>query len=726
MPSTPSTSQSSSNKGNKQHKQHWRRPKVTLTDTSLPYPQRTVSLIEDLSKEKVECSICLSKIKQTHTVSSCPNCYNLWHFRCLLDWSHSGSKVTVDEGRVERQFTCPMCNSSFSNRLTTRCFCGKTPQRQISSPSIPHSCNSTCGAFLCSSCSVTCSLKCHPGACMSPPCSCNTPNIPSIKILPAAQSLVSSIPSDQSNLIADLLSIATSQQSFSPLTTTFLGGICRCGKERDASKCQEVNGSLLCRSFCKTKMSCKRHTCRDRCCNSDHICQSICKKELNCKRHFCQFPCHDGPCPECSAFSDELYSCNCKKIANLQLVCGEIPPECSSLCPLPSKCCHSNPHQCHSSSFECPPCRQLTAVVCQCGKSRINSWICSKELPKCGSKCSNYLPCLKHICEAKCCKNESCAPSFPPLHTLSSCSRPCNAQRNDCFHVCKQPCHPEVLCESFECTVVDVFSCECGRIVRKGECRTVEAKRLNCDEICASESKKSLRNFKFAQALGLSSVSTTSLNHSYSTELIKEARYMAEIVQNIEQEFLILFTNSNSIAQRLVQITDNSAKKLVGNYSKFWNFDVEFLNEGVLVKKTRTSIRPILLSTVAFPAIIRRSDLIINENLARNILILRKKNNSTISVANVAPIFPENFHYALCFDSNSALLVFASENSCISAFNHFNSLEIEKSKYFGCIYSERKFQNSNDPESIRIDQILEERSKMTFPQLTEEETIKNP
>ena len=66
--------------------------------------QRVV-LLDKIKKNKLECAICMEKIKHNQAIWSCKNCYNILHLKCAKEWAQS----TMNKDSSSDGWRCPYC-----------------------------------------------------------------------------------------------------------------------------------------------------------------------------------------------------------------------------------------------------------------------------------------------------------------------------------------------------------------------------------------------------------------------------------------------------------------------------------------------------------------------------------------------------------------------------------------------------------------------------------------
>ncbi|OWR43279.1 putative shuttle craft [Danaus plexippus plexippus] len=242
---------------------------------------------------------------------------------------------------------------------------------------------------------------------------------------------------------------------------------CRCGHSSQEVPCADLPqmiNNVLCQRKCNKKLSCGRHRCHTRCCDSaTHRCAVVCGRSLSCQLHRCEEFCHTGHCAPCPRVSFDELHCECgAEVLMPPVRCGTKPPACSAPCRRSRPCGHPPHHSCHSG--DCPPCVVLTTKMCY-GKHEERKTIpCSQEEFSCGLPCGKPLPCGKHTC-IKICHKGSC--------DISTCSQPCTSKRPSCGHPCAARCHSSGggSCPSpAPCRRPVRATCQCGRKQTERSC----------------------------------------------------------------------------------------------------------------------------------------------------------------------------------------------------------------------------------------------------------------
>lgn len=142
-----------------------------------------------LRKAEYECIVCCDSIKISHKTWNCPNCFNVFHLKCIQPWAKTSAVKEESNGsdsnnrsrNKNKEWRCPTCQSvqqTFPHNYF--CFCGKVRDPEMNNYCVPHSCGDTCSRQLSLftfnnedddddvdyfTCLHRCTLQCHPGKC---------------------------------------------------------------------------------------------------------------------------------------------------------------------------------------------------------------------------------------------------------------------------------------------------------------------------------------------------------------------------------------------------------------------------------------------------------------------------------------------------------------------------------------------------------------------------------
>ncbi|KAK8790213.1 hypothetical protein WA588_000378, partial [Blastocystis sp. NMH] len=384
--------------------------------------------------------VCSDTVGHQEAIWQCPECYSLYHLKCVKSWAQVCLQKKIAEAlknkqsasSVSRNWTCKNCLKEFTS-VPDRyfCYCGKEENPEFDPWLPPHSCGNICGRIL--PCGHTCNERCHAGRC--PPC----PRI---------------------------------------VTVT-----CPCGKTKQTVRCsmQHLESAIACCSLpCLKRLPCGRHLCKAKChsgpcppcsavihqkcfCGSaerdvpcseaegpSYSCGRICGRPLACGHHTCPLPCHDGPCPPCP--NQPPRTCFCGK-KQYTISCEEPTPSCHQICDKLLPCGHRCPALCHPPP--CPPCMLVVRKTCRCGRKTAEV-PCSQSL-ECNVKCQELRDCGRHRCGRRCCDGHH-----------SVCTAVCNKPLSCGRHVCLLPCHAG---ECPPCPLKVTIRCECGATTMEVPCK---------------------------------------------------------------------------------------------------------------------------------------------------------------------------------------------------------------------------------------------------------------
>ena len=453
-----------------------------------------------------ECMICCDNIHRSNPIWYCTSCFNIFHMKCAVEWCNKSIKTrneaiansqfpslgdavetnpTTSQGepsnnrdypnyRQERQksveWPCPTCRKILHNRQGKyKCFCGKVVQPEAYHHLTPHSCGQLCGRKRPSAgCSHECDSLCHPGRCdpcqlvVTKSCYCGK----------SSKEVVCSEKVGSCNEVCGK-SLACGRHV--------------CLKVCHEGSCSPCNEILTLKCFCESKEITRR--CGDtKKSNQEFSCDKTCDRILDCGKHRCQRPCHSASsCPSCPLLSRNLKTCPCgskpisKEILDSRLHCTDPLPTCDSKCSRqlicgPEKNRHRCQKKCHIGS--CPPCKQKSAVKCECSLSsktvdcslmfeksvdpktqELIGFTQKKFTFKCETRCNTPKTCGKHRCQEKCCDAGRIFNS-----RVHICAQVCTKKLPCGSHICQEVCHPG-LCG--DCTNIGwvELTCHCGSSV---------------------------------------------------------------------------------------------------------------------------------------------------------------------------------------------------------------------------------------------------------------------
>ena len=341
--------------------------------------QRVV-LLDKIKKNKLECCICMERIKHSNSIWSCENCYNILHLKCAKEWAKTTMNKDSNAG-----WRCPYCQNEEA-KVPQRyyCFCGRESEPQPGYGATAHSCDQPCGRPR--DCGHKCPLLCHPGPC--PPCV-------------ASEKLV-----------------------------------CSCGATEAFVKC---GVELKCSNTCNKPLPCGAHQCRLPChpsttpcapcdikvtvpcrCGRDERefdcefrsvqweCKEPCGKLLDCGHHRCERVCHFGDCSSCHFTPEYVKTCHCGKqrvLKDERSSCLDPVPSCGAPCDKELPCGHNCTTICHSGP--CPPCPVEISVQCRCRMDNVTvvcgEFMLDRSIAQCSRQCRSKMSCGRHTCPIICC-----------------------------------------------------------------------------------------------------------------------------------------------------------------------------------------------------------------------------------------------------------------------------------------------------------------------------------
>lgn len=169
--------------------------------------------------------------------------------------------------------------------------------------------------------------------------------------------------------------------------------------------------------------------------------------------HACAQPCHDGDCPPCGILVDASCACGAE---TRRLPCAARVWRCQRECPNKLACGrHACPLGCHSGP--CPPCPNVGARPCGCGKVTVAGLPCDAPTPRCGETCGRAMACGVHTCE-RTCHEGACGPCMVPVEG------PCRCGRTRKRHLCSEG--EEALLCAYRCEALR----SCGRHACRKRC----------------------------------------------------------------------------------------------------------------------------------------------------------------------------------------------------------------------------------------------------------------
>ncbi|XP_031550329.1 NF-X1-type zinc finger protein NFXL1-like [Actinia tenebrosa] len=447
------------------------------------------------------CLICIASIKHVDAVWSCEQCFSMLHINCIQKWARDGAIQTSNLSQenfpaVELSWFCPKCRYEFKqSECPTRyhCFCGKEQDPKFDPWIVPHSCGQTCSKPLKPACGHECLLLCHPGPC--PPCP---------KTVRAKCHCGSKGPDTRrcgskewscGKPCGRLLSCGhhncqvPCHSGDCPPCSKQGPQYCLCMKKTTIRPCDSPEWQ--CDQVCGKSLSCGFHVCEKVChegecgdcpragerkcpcgkttvalpCTEDiPTCGDTCDKELECGRHFCTQKCHFGPCGTCRQIINKKCRCGkrekqvqcymeylceskctnmrqCQRHQCKRKCCDNNCPPCEQVCGRTLNCKN---HKCSSPCHrgQCYPCPLTVNVKCFCGDT-VLTLPCGLEKttkpPKCQELCKHPSDCHHLQRKPHRCHYGDCPP----------CKQTCDNPLPNCDHTCLEPCHDNVLDQSF-------------------------------------------------------------------------------------------------------------------------------------------------------------------------------------------------------------------------------------------------------------------------------------
>ncbi|CAK9103114.1 Transcriptional repressor NF-X1 homolog [Durusdinium trenchii] len=104
--------------------------------------------------------ICLNKVKPSHHIWSCDQCWAVFHLKCIKSWIQRCNSA----GGLEFDWACPGCRYHRVERMPEyTCYCKKVPEPELNPHWLAHSCGEVCEKDR--GCPHPCPELCHPGPC---------------------------------------------------------------------------------------------------------------------------------------------------------------------------------------------------------------------------------------------------------------------------------------------------------------------------------------------------------------------------------------------------------------------------------------------------------------------------------------------------------------------------------------------------------------------------------
>ena len=322
---------------------------------------RTEDMVSANQLGKLQCLVCMERVRRQDAVWSCSYCYHVFHLLCIQQWARRCEDNTkllrMKEvfPDMDVSWYCPQCRGGFSVKRdglpeSYDCFCGKVRDPVDDKWVTPHSCGQLCEKPLAGACEHSCTLLCHPGPC--PPCP------------------------QQVEMACFCGKTSSSRRCGEPGYTC--GQQCRkvlsCGAHRCEAECHD-GPCPPCANTSLQTCRCGAVTERRPCAELDFTCGRVCGRPLPCGKHTCPLTCHDGDCASCP--NEGARTCPCGRQPVDGIACDEPAPTCGETCDKELACgLHTCQRMCHHG--DCGECTQLVNKQCACGRST-QSVPCSEE-----------------------------------------------------------------------------------------------------------------------------------------------------------------------------------------------------------------------------------------------------------------------------------------------------------------------------------------------------------
>mmetsp|Transcript_91503 Transcript_91503/g.218111 ORF Transcript_91503/g.218111 Transcript_91503/m.218111 type:complete len:955 (-) Transcript_91503:59-2923(-) len=435
-------------------------------------------LADQLSRGSYDCMICLAKVKPSHHIWSCDQCWAAFHLKCIRSWVRRCNNANGPEF----EWACPGCRYHRVDVLPQySCYCKKLPEPELSPHWLAHSCGEVCERNR--GCPHPCPELCHPGPC--------------------------------------------------PRCTAVGGpGSCHCGREQtETTRCGDPK-RWSCGQPCGKTLSCGLHACKARChegpcppCSETSLeacfcgkkeerrlcgqasfsCSQPCGKALDCQEHFCERECHPGDCGLCpkdpKTWGDR---CACGKTSNCSSEsvrprlakfvgprrrCSQPLPLCKQLCGRRhDRCSHTCELKCHEGA--CGACTIKVQRNCRCGRTAREVACSTGDEVVCHHICRTKKTCGNHKCDVVCCEGFN-----NRNHEAHMCLQVCGRPLSCGNHTCEEFCH---LGNCPPCRVVlhEPLYCACGKSfveppvfcgTKPPECDEPCGQLMECGHVCPAK-----------------------------------------------------------------------------------------------------------------------------------------------------------------------------------------------------------------------------------------------
>lgn len=457
--------QSKDTKNPSQVRKERKAPELSRMQTP-EYGSVTERLADQLSRGTYDCMICLNKVKPSHQIWPCDQCWAVFHLKCIKSWIQRCNSA----GGLEFDWACPGCRYHRVDLMPKySCYCKKLDEPELNPHWLAHSCGDVCEKDR--GCPHKCPELCHPGPC--------------------------------------------------PRCTAVGGpGRCHCGKESsETTRCGDPK-QWSCGAPCGRTLSCSLHSCKARChqgpcppcaetsqescycgkteemrlCGqSEFSCRKPCGKLLDCKEHFCERECHPGDCGTClrdpvrwgdRCACGKTYNCShesararLRRFVGVRKRCSQPLALCNQLCmKRHERCSHLCEKNCHEGS--CGQCEAKVQRECRCSRTR-REVVCSEVGDvTCHQVCRTKKTCGNHKCDTVCCEGFN-----NRNHEAHICLQVCGRPLSCGNHTCEEFCHLGN-CPPCRVVVHEPIFCACGKnsIEPPSACGR---EAPNCQEPCA-------------------------------------------------------------------------------------------------------------------------------------------------------------------------------------------------------------------------------------------------
>ena len=412
----------------------------------------------ELSREILECTICMQHIKEKESIYQCSRCYLITHLECIQAWRKTSIENSLQSvpnqsrnNNRHGEWRCPGCQLSIkaSKKMEYRCFCGKVVNPELQKFLVPHTCGQMCGRTF--RCPHKCTNLCHPGKCstclvqVTASCFCGLQNNIMISCGRAQY----------------LKAIGESLSKYFISCGELCNKLLQCGLHKCKKICHEGN-CFPCEEMISQKCYCGK-TLRTTLCGMGKCewtalddkessfeqrwfnCEKKCEKLFDCRIHHCEKSCH----PQRNSFCDD--KCILSPERHPYCYCGAYLQKDLYLKDKPRQ-------KCTDPILACVNIRQ---IICACQKSSfpVSCLEMAKkkvEVPRCNIVCREKMNCGKHKCHNRCCTLSN---------TEHECDILCEKKLSCGLHKCQQLCHAGS-CGPCPHVSWNDQSCTCGLTIR--------------------------------------------------------------------------------------------------------------------------------------------------------------------------------------------------------------------------------------------------------------------